>query len=148
MGAIKEVLVPDIGDFKDVDVIEVLVHPGDAIEAEQSLITVESDKATMEIPAPFAGVVKEVRIKVGDKVSKGTPILAVEDGHAAQERAAPPAQANAEAPPPRPAAPEKTPVEPAPPRTPVPLGEAAQPAPVPFEPVPESGRAPGQAGDG
>jgi pyruvate dehydrogenase E2 component (dihydrolipoamide acetyltransferase) len=78
MGAIKEVVVPDIGDFKEVEVIEVLVHPGDSIAAEQSLITLESDKATMEIPAPFPGVVKELRIKVGDKVSRGTPILSVE----------------------------------------------------------------------
>src|SRR4051812_9456586 len=92
MGAVKEVLVPDIGDFKQVDVIEVLVKPGDAVTAEQSLITVESDKATMEIPAPFAGVVKELKIKVGDKVSKGTPIGSVEAGDAtapAQPAAAP-----------------------------------------------------------
>jgi pyruvate dehydrogenase E2 component (dihydrolipoyllysine-residue acetyltransferase) len=75
----KEVLVPDIGDFKDVEVIEVLVKPGDAIEKEQSLITLESDKATMEIPSPAAGVVKELRIKVGDKVSEGTAILMVEE---------------------------------------------------------------------
>ena len=71
----KEVNVPDIGDFKDVAVIEVLVKAGDTIAAEQSLITVESDKATMEIPAPGAGVVKEIRVKVGDKVSQGSPIL-------------------------------------------------------------------------
>jgi dihydrolipoamide dehydrogenase len=73
-----EVKVPDIGDFKDVEVIEVLVKPGDAITKEQSLITLESDKATMEIPSPDAGVVKELRIKVGDKVSKGSPILVLE----------------------------------------------------------------------
>jgi dihydrolipoamide dehydrogenase len=70
-----EVKVPDIGDFKQVEVIEVLVKPGDAIAKEQSLITLESDKATMEIPSPGAGVVKELRIKVGDKVSQGSPIL-------------------------------------------------------------------------
>ncbi|HUJ86626.1 MAG TPA: dihydrolipoyllysine-residue acetyltransferase [Burkholderiales bacterium] len=75
----KEVLVPDIGDFKDVEVIEVLVKPGDAIEKEQSLITLESDKATMEIPSPTSGVVKELRIKVGDKVSEGTAILTIEE---------------------------------------------------------------------
>ena len=68
-------LVPDIGDFKEVEVIEVLVKPGDAVAKEQSLITLESDKATMEIPSPGAGVVKELKIKVGDKVSKGSPIL-------------------------------------------------------------------------
>jgi dihydrolipoamide dehydrogenase len=70
-----EVKVPDIGDFKEVEVIEVLVKPGDAIAKEQSLVTLESDKATMEIPSPAAGVVGELRVKVGDKVSKGSPIL-------------------------------------------------------------------------
>src|SRR5918996_2946278 len=73
-----EVKVPDIGDFKNVEVIEVLVKPGDAVSKEQSLITLESDKATMEIPSPGAGVVKELRLKVGDKVSKGSPILLLE----------------------------------------------------------------------
>ncbi|MGB8434874.1 MAG: biotin/lipoyl-containing protein, partial [Burkholderiales bacterium] len=63
MGAMKEVLVPDIGDFEGVDVIEILVKPGDTVAAEQSLITLESDKATMEIPAPESGVVKELRVK-------------------------------------------------------------------------------------
>jgi pyruvate dehydrogenase E2 component (dihydrolipoamide acetyltransferase) len=85
----KEVKVPDIGDFKDVEVIEVLVKPGDQIAAEQSLITVESDKATMEIPAPGAGVVKELRIKVGDKVSQGSPILVLEESGAEEPAAAP-----------------------------------------------------------
>src|SRR5229473_1459892 len=78
MGTPREVLVPDIGDFKNVDVIEVLVKPGDAVQPEQSLITVESDKATMEIPSPAAGVVKELRVKTGDKVSQGSPILVLE----------------------------------------------------------------------
>jgi dihydrolipoamide dehydrogenase len=73
-----EVKVPDIGDFKDVEVIEVLVKPGDAIAKEQSLITLESDKATMEIPSPAAGKVAELKVKVGDKVSKGSPILMLE----------------------------------------------------------------------
>jgi pyruvate dehydrogenase E2 component (dihydrolipoamide acetyltransferase) len=85
----KEVTVPDIGDFKDVEVIEVLVKPGDTIAAEQSLITVESDKATMEIPAPGAGVVKELRIKVGDKVSQGSLILTLEESSAAAPAPAP-----------------------------------------------------------
>src|SRR5438045_8334646 len=71
----QPVVVPDIGDFKEVEVIEVLVKPGDAVSKEQSLITLESDKATMEIPSPAAGVVKELRIKTGDKVSQGSPIL-------------------------------------------------------------------------
>jgi hypothetical protein len=73
-----EVKVPDIGDFKNVEVIEVLVKPGDAVSKEQSLITLESDKATMEIPSPNSGVVKELRLKVGDKVSQGSPILLLE----------------------------------------------------------------------
>src|SRR5467141_710306 len=77
-----EVKVPDIGDFKNVEVIEVLVKPGDAVAQEQSLVTLESDKATMEIPSPGAGVVKELRIKVGDKVSQGSPILMLESGQA------------------------------------------------------------------
>src|SRR5712664_4306773 len=86
-----EVKVPDIGDFKNVEVIEVLVKPGDAVAKEQSLVTLESDKATMEIPSPGAGVVKEVRIKVGDKVSQGSPILVLEASQATQPAAAAPA---------------------------------------------------------
>jgi dihydrolipoamide dehydrogenase len=89
-----EVKVPDIGDFKDVEVIEVLVKPGDAIAKEQSLITLESDKATMEIPSPDAGVVKELRIKIGDRVSKGSPILLLE----ASAKAEAPARASARTP--------------------------------------------------
>src|SRR2546430_9983136 len=79
-----EVKVPDIGDFKNVEVIEVLVKPGDAVAKEQSLITLESDKATMEIPSPAAGVVKELRIKTGDKVSQGSPILLLDAAEAPQ----------------------------------------------------------------
>jgi dihydrolipoamide dehydrogenase len=89
-----EVKVPDIGDFKDVEVIEVLVKPGDEVAKEQSLITLESDKATMEIPSPAAGKVAELRVKAGDKVSKGSPILLLQPGKSeAPEapRAAPPA---------------------------------------------------------
>jgi dihydrolipoamide dehydrogenase len=85
-----EIKVPDIGDFKDIDVIEVLVKPGDAVEKETSLITVESDKATMEIPSPAAGVVKELKLKIGDKVSEGTLIMLLETAGAVA--AAPPAQ--------------------------------------------------------
>ena len=73
-----DVLVPDIGDFKDVPVIEVLVKPGDEIAAEAPLITLESDKATMEVPSPAAGVVREILVKVGDKVSQGTLIARLE----------------------------------------------------------------------
>ena len=95
----KEVLVPDIGDFKDVEVIEVLVKPGDAVSKEQSLISLESDKATMEIPAPEAGVVREIQVKVGDKVSQGSLILKMEAGGApAREgkKAEPPNKAEAQ----------------------------------------------------
>src|SRR5881392_3233206 len=81
-----EVKVPDIGDFK---VIEVMVKPGDAVAKEQSLITLESDKATMEIPSPGAGVVKELRIKLGDKVSQGSPILVLESAQPQKRPAAP-----------------------------------------------------------
>ncbi|MGH8720747.1 MAG: biotin/lipoyl-containing protein, partial [Burkholderiales bacterium] len=102
----REINVPDIGDFKEVEVIEVLVKAGDTITAEQSLITVESDKATMEIPAPGAGVVKEMRIKVGDKVSQGTPILVLDEAQAhAPAQEAPAAQKATLAPAPAKAAP-------------------------------------------
>ena len=108
MGAMQEVVVPDIGDFKEVDVVEVLVKPGDAVSPEQSLVTLESDKATMEIPSPSAGVVRELRIKVGDKVSQGTPILVLEAGAAAAAAPAKPAAASGAsvppAAPPRPSA--------------------------------------------
>src|SRR5688572_9895435 len=73
-----EVKVPDIGDFKEIEVIEVLVKPGDTVSKEQSLITLESDKATMEIPSPAAGKVAQLKLKVGDKVSKGSLILLLE----------------------------------------------------------------------
>jgi pyruvate dehydrogenase E2 component (dihydrolipoamide acetyltransferase) len=88
--------VPDIGDFKDVEVIEVLVKPGDSVAAEQSLITVESDKASMEIPSPLAGVVESISIKLGDKVNQGTPLLVLRAGSASAPVAAP-APAAAEA---------------------------------------------------
>src|SRR6266849_4346842 len=78
MGQIIEVKVPDIGDFKDVDVVEVLVKPGDRVEKEASLIALESEKATMEIPSSHSGVVKELRVKVGDKVFQGSVILLLE----------------------------------------------------------------------
>ena len=81
--AASEVKVPDIGDFKNVEVIEVLVKPGDKVAKEQSLVTLESDKATMEIPSPAAGTVKEVRIKLGDKLSEGSVILVLESSEKA-----------------------------------------------------------------
>ena len=76
--ALVEVKVPDIGDFETVDVIELLVKPGDTVKAEQSLITVESDKASMEIPSSHAGVVRELKVKLGDKVGEGSLVLTLE----------------------------------------------------------------------
>jgi dihydrolipoamide dehydrogenase len=99
-----EVRVPDIGDFKDVPVIEVFVKPGDAVKAEDSLVTLESDKATMDVPAPAAGVVKELEVKVGDKVSEGSVILMLDAAGAGAPAGAAPRPAAA-APAPKPAAP-------------------------------------------
>ena len=107
MSQIIEVKVPDIGDYKDVPVIEVMVKPGDVVKAEDALVTLESDKATMDVPAPAAGTVKELRLKVGDKVSEGTLVLVLEAG-TAEKPAAPasqPAPAQAPASTPAPAAP-------------------------------------------
>jgi pyruvate dehydrogenase E2 component (dihydrolipoamide acetyltransferase) len=98
--SVLEVKVPDIGDFKNIPVIEVLVKPGDSVKAEDPLVTLESDKATMEVPAPQAGTVKELKVKVGDKVSEGTLVLTLEAGagQAATSRTtAPPAPATAPA---------------------------------------------------
>ena len=83
-----EVKVPDIGDFKNIPVIEILVKPGDTVRAEDPLVTLESDKATMEVPSPAAGTVKEIRIKVGDKVSEGALVLMLEAGAEAPAAAA------------------------------------------------------------
>jgi pyruvate dehydrogenase E2 component (dihydrolipoamide acetyltransferase) len=95
-GGPVEVKVPDIGDFKEVEVIEVMIKVGDTIKAEQSLITVESDKASMEIPSSQAGVVKEIKVKVGDKVAEGTLVAIVEStGGAAVSAPAPQAAAAA-----------------------------------------------------
>jgi pyruvate dehydrogenase E2 component (dihydrolipoamide acetyltransferase) len=126
-----EVKIPDIGDFKEVDVIEILVKPGDSVAKEASLITVESDKATMEIPSPAAGVVKELRVKLGDKVAEGSMILLLE---ASEDEAHVPPPSEAQeisalsAPAPKPAAAPAT--EPAA----VPI---ARHVPVPPEPVAE-----------
>jgi dihydrolipoamide dehydrogenase len=84
--SVVEIRVPDIGDFKDVEVVEVLVQPGDRVEKEGSLITLETDKATMEIPSPAAGRVKELRVKVGDKVSRDSSILLLEASEAGAPR--------------------------------------------------------------
>ncbi|MCU7904269.1 MAG: dihydrolipoyl dehydrogenase [Candidatus Thiodiazotropha sp. (ex Epidulcina cf. delphinae)] len=91
MSGIVEVTLPDIGDFEQVDIIEILVAPGDRVEAEDSIITLESDKATMDIPSPHAGTVKALLVKVGDAISMGGGILKLEldSGAAADERSAP-----------------------------------------------------------
>jgi pyruvate dehydrogenase E2 component (dihydrolipoamide acetyltransferase) len=138
-GSSTTVPVPDIGDFKEVEVIEVLVKPGDAVAKEQSLITLESDKATMEIPSPAAGVVRELKIKVGDKVSKGSPILLL----SATAGAAPAAAASAA---PATSAPLAAPAPAQAPSRPAASAPAAAPAPsprpVPREPQEEVGAMP------
>jgi pyruvate dehydrogenase E2 component (dihydrolipoamide acetyltransferase) len=134
--ALTEVKVPEIGDFKEVDVIEVLVKPGDAVQQEQSLITVESDKATMEIPSPAAGVVKELRVRTGDKVSQGSPILVLEaagGGAVAKE----PSPAPQRAAPPTPTPPRPAPAAPA-----APVPPTGRPGPVLYETAPAPGSTP------
>jgi pyruvate dehydrogenase E2 component (dihydrolipoamide acetyltransferase) len=130
MSNLVEVKVPDIGDFKNVPVIEVLVKPGDSIKAEESILTLESDKATMEVPAPSDGVVKEIKVKVGDKVSQGSLVLLLEPAGGAAQAAAPaPAAAPAAAAPPaaaKPAAPAAAPAS-----RPAPAAEPARPAAAP-----------------
>lgn len=121
-----EVKVPDIGDFKDVEVIEVLVQPGDRVAVEQSLITVESDKASMEIPSSAAGVVKSLKVAIGDKVSKGSTVLELEPDAAQAEAAAAPA-IEASAAPAAPAEPAGAQAEPA--------AEQAAPAPADVAPA-------------
>ena len=120
MAQTVEVKVPDIGDFKDVEIIEVLVKPGDTVALEQSLVTVESDKASMEIPSSAAGVVREMRVKLGDKISEGAVLLVLEGG--AEQPAAPAKPAAAT----QPAAPA-----PAAPSPAAPAAKAAPPAAAP-----------------
>jgi pyruvate dehydrogenase E2 component (dihydrolipoamide acetyltransferase) len=88
-----EIKVPDIGDFKDVPIIEILVKPGDSVKPEQSLVTLESDKATMDVPSPAAGIVREIFAKIGDKVSMGARLLMLEEAGAAPSAPATPAAA-------------------------------------------------------
>ncbi|KIQ30173.1 dihydrolipoyllysine-residue acetyltransferase [Xanthomonas campestris] len=97
MAEIKEALVPDIGDYSDVPVIEVLVSVGDTVSKDQSLVTLESDKATMEVPSSVAGVVKEIKVKVGDSLSQGALVALIEVADAGAETAAAPAPAAAPA---------------------------------------------------
>src|SRR5690606_29437234 len=103
-----ELKVPDIGGFDDVPVIELLVKAGDTVVRDQGLVTLESDKATMEVPAAQACTIKELKVKLGDKVSEGSVIAVIESADAAA-----PAPAKAEAPGPAPAAPAPAKQEPA-----------------------------------
>lgn len=140
---IRDVVVPDIGNFDSVDVIEVLVKAGDSIAKEDSLITVESDKASMDIPAPAAGIVKEVKIKVGDKAAQGTLILTLEAGEAAAVKAeekpaaAPVATAAMVQEAPKQTIPEPTRPAPEPPK---PIQPVHKPAPVGASVVAVSGK--------
>ncbi len=123
-----EVKVPDIGDFKDIPVIEIFVKPGDAVKAEDSLVTLESDKATMDVPSPVAGTVKDVRVKLGDKVSEGTVVVVLDAAGAVTATMAPvPAQEAQEATAPSAAAPTAPAAAAPPPAPPVPK----PPAPTP-----------------
>lgn len=128
MSKVQQVKVPDIGDFKDVPIIEVMVKPGDRVKAEDALISLETDKAAMEVPSPSAGVVKTLAVKVGDKVSAGSLILTLEaEGMETPAATKAPAPAPA-APPPPPAAAAAPRPQPAPPPAPaaaVPVDEAA-----------------------
>src|ERR1700677_2526591 len=86
MASLIDIKIPDIGEFHDVDVVEVMVKPGDRVNIDDSLITIESDKATMEVPSPQAGIVKSVNVKLGDKVSEGSAIVVIEaEGESAAE---------------------------------------------------------------
>ena len=131
--ALMEIYVPDIGDFDQVTVIELLVKPGDAVQAEQSLITVESDKASMEIPSSAAGTVKELKVKLGDKVKQGSLVMVL-DGEGAGAPAAPAAPAAQAVKPPLPAAAAATP----------PAAKAVAPAPIAAVPLAVSASAPVQ----
>ncbi|MBA2675645.1 dihydrolipoyllysine-residue acetyltransferase [Ramlibacter sp.] len=126
-----EVKVPDIGDFKDVGVIELLVKPGDTVKAEQSLVTVESDKASMEIPSSHAGVLKELRVKLGDRISEGSVLAVIEVAEAA------PASARAE--------PVEAPASPSPQPSPQ-RGEGGSPAPAPSPSPALAGEGRGEGG--
>jgi pyruvate dehydrogenase E2 component (dihydrolipoamide acetyltransferase) len=131
--SIVEVKVPDIGDFKEVEVIELMVKPGDTIKVDQSLVTVESDKASMEIPSSHAGVVKEIKVKVGDKVAEGSLVLLLEEaaGAASAPAAAAPAPAAA-----APAAAAPAPAAAAPAPAPAAAPAAAAPSAAPSGPAP------------
>ena len=111
MAEMKDILVPDIGDFDGVEVIEIMVTAGDSINVEDPIVSLESDKAAMEIPSPFAGTVKEIKVNLGDKVSEGNLLITIEasEGAAAEAAPAEPEVAAPEAATPAPAAPAPTP---------------------------------------
>ncbi|MCB1178565.1 MAG: dihydrolipoyllysine-residue acetyltransferase [Leptospiraceae bacterium] len=111
MAELIDIKVPDIGDFTDIPVIEVHVKPGDKVEIEQSLVTLESDKASMDVPSTHSGIVKEVKVKLGDKVSMGSVVISLE---AEAGGATKPEEAKIVEPPPRPQEPEKKPEQPKP----------------------------------
>ncbi len=120
----KQILVPDIGDYKGVNVIEVMVKAGDAINVDDTLLTLETDKAAMDVPSPYAGTVKELHVEIGDKVSQGSLILVLETADAADTPAETPAAEPAKE---APAVPATPPVPPAAPQA-VPSGGHASPA--------------------
>jgi len=125
MAEISEVKVPDIGNYTNVPVIEVLVKPGDTVSKDQGLVTLESDKATMEVPAPLAGVIKELKVKVGDEISEGTVVATIEAAGGGAAKASAPAAAPA----PVPAAPAAV---------------APSPAAAPPPPAPKTAEAPSE----
>ncbi len=136
MGSLVSIKLPDIGDFEDVEVIEVMVKPGDKVKVDDSLITIESDKASMEVPATETGIVKELKVKVGDRVSEGSPIIVVEktDDSAETDKPAEPAPQEPQRPAP-PAASSKAAnvppkLESVPPRVAAPTPAAERPKPT------------------
>ena len=139
MAKTTEVRVPDIGDFKDVPIIEVAVAPGDVVGVDDPLITLESDKATMDVPAPAAGTVQELLVKVGDRVSEGSPVLTLAAGAAAAP-APPPSLIDQQEPEP---APRPAPAAAPPPPPPATTGDgAAGAAPAPGHAAAEAAPAP------
>src|SRR3954454_13648664 len=129
--AIREIPVPSIGDFKNIPVIEILVKPGDVVAKDAPLVTLESDKATVEVPSPFPGTVKEIKVKLGDRVSKGSVIVTLDAAEGAESKptsAKPSAPSSSPSSSPRPAA-----ASPAPP---------PENAPAAATPKPGNGHAP------
>jgi pyruvate dehydrogenase E2 component (dihydrolipoamide acetyltransferase) len=133
-----EVKVPDIGNFKDVDVIEVMVKAGDRVEKEQGLITIETDKAAMDVPSPYAGTVKAMKLKTGDKVSEGSLILILDADESAPAKQADKKPAESK---PQPAPAQKTEAP-----KPAPQAPAVQSAPVSLPPINEAGFSKAHAG--